>query len=112
MPTATELEKGWAAQYALHEGCPPGHQHEDRLREDPYYRASHEASSAHNLMTTDQGESSGVFLYLDKKNARIVQIYPRMECVLYDPNDDGVIIGIARYSPKRWKEHIELFPKK
>lgn len=108
MPTATELEGLWAAQYALHGGHPPGPEHEDRLREDPAYRASHEASTAHNISAgrTDGGDT-GIDLHFCRKHRRIVHIVRSKQIPLYD--EEGGIIGVATYNPKTRREHIEKF---
>ena len=112
MPTAEELERGWAAQWALHGGHPPGPEHEDRLREDPAYRASHEASTEHNMAVSGgKGYDTGIELYWDKRNRRIVQIISSKETPIYGEVDDG-IIGVASYDPKTGRESFKSLPRR
>lgn len=100
MPTAKELEDKWRANIAL--GKPFGPQHEDRMREDPAYRANHESQR----VDQNDGLSVGT-IYYDKKNQRLITIFFRMECAIWD-NDE--IIGTAEYNPKTGRTHIAYYP--
>jgi len=100
MPTKKQISRMHLAQFRLHNGPPPGEQHEIKMLEDPAYRAAHTASLSQH---TTKGREVGTVEWCPRRQLVIPVFFD--ECPLWDPKDGG-LDGRATYNPKTRKMKI------
>ncbi len=109
MPTREQITRSHLAQFRLHNGPPPDHQHQDRMITDPAYRAQQEGIARHEMdriRNSKDGTPVGT-IYYDPINHRQITVLFRMECAIFKGQE---IIGIATYNPKRGREKFTSLP--
>lgn len=110
MPTRKQIARMHLAEFRLHNGAPPDHQHQDRMVTDPAYRAAHEGTNKHNLAATRNGGRPVGQIYLTYTKNQVIIFDNEMKLAILDDNQR--LAGIARYDPKKWRETFEPFPTK
>lgn len=100
MPIRAQITRMHLAQFRLHNGPPPGEQHEIQMLEDPAYRAAH---MAHLAGRTTEGREIGTMEWCPRRQLIIPVFFD--ECPLWDPEDGG-LDGRAKYDPKTGRMKI------
>lgn len=92
MPTRKQISRTHLAEFRLHNGPPPGEQHEIKMLEDPAYRAAH----THRTPRVRNGRQVGTMEW-DNVNKNTIPVFFN-QCPMLD--EHGFLVGIKTYDPK------------